>query len=69
MKFSIITPSFRNSCRLKLCIASVAGRPGVELEPLVQDSRSDNGTRGWLPHDRSHLAQSDVIEAAIGAGF
>ena len=69
MKFSIITPSFRNSCRLKLCIAFVVGRPGVEIKHVVQDSCSDNGTRGWPPHDRSHLAQSDVIEAAIGAGI
>ena len=51
MKFSIITPSFRNSAWLKLCIASVADQ-GVELEHLVQDSCSDDGTQDWLPHDR-----------------
>jgi glycosyltransferase involved in cell wall biosynthesis len=31
MKFSIVTPSFRNSKWLKLCIASVADQQGVEL--------------------------------------
>ena len=31
LKFSIITPSFRNSAWLKLCIASIADQ-GVELE-------------------------------------
>lgn len=51
MKFSIITPSFRNSQWLKLCIASVADQTGVEHEHLVQDSCSDDGTQDWLPHD------------------
>ena len=54
MQFSIITPSFRSSQWLKLCVASVADQQGVELEHIVQDSCSDDGTRGWLPHDR-HL--------------
>jgi hypothetical protein len=31
MKFSIVTPSFRNSRWLKLCIASVADQQGVTL--------------------------------------
>jgi len=52
MKFSIITPSFRNSAWLKLCIASVADQPGVEFEHIVQDSCSDDGTQDWLPQDR-----------------
>ena len=52
MKFSIITPSFRNSAWLKLCIASVADQQGVELEHIVQDSCSDDGTQDWLPQDK-----------------
>jgi glycosyltransferase involved in cell wall biosynthesis len=52
MKFSIITPSFRNSRWLKLCIASVADQQGVEFEHIVQDSCSDDGTQDWLPQDR-----------------
>ena len=51
MKFSIITPSFRSSAWLKLCIASVADQQGAEFEHLVQDSCSDDGTQDWLPHD------------------
>lgn len=50
MKFSIITPSFRNSEWLKLCIPSVADQ-GVEHEHIVQDAVSDDGTLDWLPHD------------------
>ena len=52
LTFSIVTPSFRNSDWLKLCIASVADQTGVELEHIVQDSCSDDGTGNWLPHDR-----------------
>jgi len=52
VKFSIVTPSFRNSQWLKLCIASVADQQGVTLEHIVQDPCSDDGTQDWLPHDR-----------------
>ena len=52
MQFSIVTPSFRNSQWLRLCIASVADQQGVEFEHIIQDACSDDGTRDWLPHDR-----------------
>lgn len=52
MKFSIVTPSFRSSPWLKLCIASVADQEGVDLEHIVQDSCSDDGTQVWLPLDQ-----------------
>jgi glycosyltransferase involved in cell wall biosynthesis len=52
MKFSIITPSFRSSAWLKLCIASVADQQGAKFEHIVQDSCSDDGTLDWLPRDR-----------------
>ena len=51
MRFSIITPSYRNSAWLKLCVASVADQ-GIELEHIVQDAGSDDGTLDWLPQDR-----------------
>jgi glycosyltransferase involved in cell wall biosynthesis len=50
MRFSIITPSFRSSHWLKLCIPSVADQD-VDLEHIVQDSCSDDGTQDWLPSD------------------
>lgn len=52
MNFSIITPSFRNSQWLRLCVASVADQEGVSLEHIVQDSCSDDGTQDWLPGDK-----------------
>jgi glycosyltransferase involved in cell wall biosynthesis len=51
MTFSIITPSYRNSEWLKLCVASVADQ-GVEHEHIVQDAGSDDGTLDWLLADR-----------------
>jgi glycosyltransferase involved in cell wall biosynthesis len=52
MKISIITPSFRSAGWLKLCIPSVADQTAVDVEHIVQDSLSDDGTQDWLPHDR-----------------
>ena len=52
MQFSIVTPSFRHSQWLKLCIASVADQQGVDFEHIIQDACSDDGTQDWLPHDR-----------------
>lgn len=51
MNFSIVTPSFRNSKWLRLCIASVADQEGATFEHIVQDSCSDDGTQDWLPRD------------------
>ncbi len=51
MKLSVVTPSFRNSSWLKLCIASVADQAGVEHEHIVQDACSDDGTQDWLAQD------------------
>ncbi|HZV36674.1 MAG TPA: glycosyltransferase family 2 protein [Verrucomicrobiae bacterium] len=50
MRFSVITPSFRNSDWLKLCVASVADQ-GVACEHIVQDAGSDDGTLDWLTRD------------------
>ena len=47
---SVITPSFRSSAWLKLCIASVADQK-VEVEHIVQDAGSDDGTLDWLLKD------------------
>jgi glycosyltransferase involved in cell wall biosynthesis len=72
MKFSIITPSFRNSNWLKLCIASVADQQGVELEHIVQDSCSDDGTQDWLPHDprvKAFIEKDSGMYDAINRGY
>jgi glycosyltransferase involved in cell wall biosynthesis len=58
MRFSVVTPSFRQSHWLKLCVASVADQ-GVEAEHIVQDACSDDGTLDWLLTDPRVKAYSE----------
>ena len=72
MKVSIITPSFRNSNWLKFCIASVADQKGVEVEHIVQDALSDDGTLDWLPGDprvKAVIEKDNGMYDAINRGF
>jgi glycosyltransferase involved in cell wall biosynthesis len=72
MKFSIITPSFRNSEWLKLCIASVADQQGTEFEHIVQDSCSDDGTQDWLPRDsrvKAFIEKDGGMYDAVNRGY
>lgn len=72
MNFSIVTPSFRNSNWLKLCIASVADQQGVTFEHIVQDSCSDDGTKEWLPHDgrvKAFIEKDKGMYDAVNRGF
>ena len=72
LKFSIITPSFRNSAWLKLCIASVADQRGVTLEHIVQDSNSDDGTGDWLPSDsrvKAFIEKDAGMYDAVNRGY
>jgi glycosyltransferase involved in cell wall biosynthesis len=50
MRVSVITPSFNPSPWLPLCIASVADQ-GVDVEHIVQDAGSTDGTLAWLRQD------------------
>jgi len=72
MKFSIVTPSFRNSKWLKLCIASVADQQGVEWEHIVQDSCSDDSTQDWLPRDprvKAFIEKDGGMYDAVNCGY
>src|SRR6516164_1012504 len=72
MKFSIITPSFRSSKWLKLCIASVADQAGAEWEHIVQYSCSDDGTQDWLPQDprvQAVIEKDGGMYDAVNRGF
>ncbi|MDB6123738.1 MAG: hypothetical protein JWQ71_2731 [Pedosphaera sp.] len=71
MHASIVTPSFRNSEWLKLCIASVADQ-GVKAEHIVQDAGSDDGTQDWLPHDtrvRAFIEKDKGMYDAVNRGL
>jgi glycosyltransferase involved in cell wall biosynthesis len=72
LKFSIVTPSFRSSKWLKLCIASVADQQGIEAEHIVQDSCSDDGTQDWLPHDtrvKAVIEKDKGMYDAVNRGY
>jgi glycosyltransferase involved in cell wall biosynthesis len=72
LKFSIITPSFRNSDWLKLCIASVADQQDVEFEHIVQDACSDDGTQDWLPRDprvKAFIEKDGGMYDAVNRGY
>ena len=72
MNFSIITPSYRNSAWLRLCIASVADQTGVTFEHIVQDSCSDDDTKNWLPNERrvkAFIEKDSGMYDAVNRGF
>src|SRR6185369_3175625 len=71
-QFSIVTPSFRNSRWLNLCIASVADQEGVRSEHIVQDSCSDDGTLDWLPGDqrvKAFVEKDGGMYDAVNRGY
>lgn len=70
-RFSIVTPSFRNSEWLKLCVASVADQ-GVAVEHIVQDAGSDDGTLDWLLKDarvRAFVERDEGMYDAVNRGL
>jgi glycosyltransferase involved in cell wall biosynthesis len=72
MRFSVVTPSFRNSDWLKLCVASVADQAGVEVEHIVQDAESDDGTQDWLARDprvRAYIEKDQGMYDAVNRGW
>mgnify|MGYP003589990596 CR=1 FL=1 len=72
MKFSIITPSYRQSDWLKLCIASVADQEGVEVEHIIQDSCSDDETASWLSSDervKAFIEKDSGMYDAVNRGL
>jgi len=71
VRFSVITPSFRASRWLKLCIASVADQ-GVVVEHIIQDAGSDDGTLDWLPSDprvKAFVEKDQGMYDAINRGL
>ena len=72
MNISIVTPSFRQSDWLKLCVASVADQAGVVVEHIVQDAQSDDGTQEWLARDRrvqAYFEKDQGMYDAVNRGW
>jgi len=63
MKFTVVTPSFGQLAFLRLNAASIAEQrgDGVEVEHIIQDGGSKDGTRDWLTTrpDIRGIAESD----------
>jgi glycosyltransferase involved in cell wall biosynthesis len=71
MRFSIVTPSFQNSRWLRQCIASVADQ-NVDVEHIIQDPGSTDGTLDWLPSDpriRLFVEKDKGMYDAINRGW
>lgn len=71
MRFSVITPSLNQSDYLKRCIASVADQR-LEVQHIVQDAGSTDGTLDWLttdPRVELHSERDDGMYDAINRGF
>jgi len=71
MRVSIVTPSFRTSVWLKLCVASVADQ-GVDAEHIIQDAGSDDETHDWLlkdPRVRAFVEHDAGMYDAINRGL
>jgi glycosyltransferase involved in cell wall biosynthesis len=58
MQISIITPSYNMLPYLKRCRASVADQQGVEVEHIVADGGSTDGTPDWLAAGAQRLEPS-----------
>jgi GT2 family glycosyltransferase len=72
MRFSVVTPSFRQSQLLKLCVASVADQ-GVEVEHIVQDARilsylncDEQYLPGALPAVGAYFERHPEVEMLFG---
>jgi glycosyltransferase involved in cell wall biosynthesis len=61
MKFSVITPTRNALGKLKRCVGSVRGQIGVEVEHIIQDACSTDGTPAWLAgqHDLKAVSEAD----------
>jgi len=71
MLVSVVTPSFRSGQWLRLCIASVADQ-GAEVEHIVQDAGSDDGTLEWLNADgrvRAFVEKDRGMYDAVNRGL
>ena len=62
MKFSVITPSFNMKSYLELCHLSIIDQ-GVDVEHIVIDNKSSDGTKNWLKNNKDIRFQ---IEKDLG---
>ena len=72
VKFSIVTPSFRQLAWLKRCIRSIEDQGGVEVEHIVQDAGSGPELEQWVgANSRAQLfvERDKGMYDAVNRGF
>lgn len=72
MKFSVITPSYRQPTWIRLCLASVADQREIEIEHIVQDNCSGGTVRDIInefPHARLYEEADTGMYDAINRGL
>src|SRR4051794_13000425 len=63
MRFSIVTPSFRQLAWLKRAVRSVADQQGVEVEHIIQDAGTGPELEEWV---RTHSSARLFVEKDNG---
>ena len=76
MKFTVVTPSFRQHDWLRRCVASVADQSGVDFEHIVQDGgcspEAHVALEAWgrqFPRLRLHVEKDAGMYDAVNRGF
>lgn len=59
MEISVVTPSLNMLTYLKCCAASIADQQGVNIEHIVVDGGSTDGTVDWLAGNPSIISASE----------
>ncbi len=59
MKFSVITPTKNSLEKLRRCTGAVRGQCEADVEHLIQDARSTDGTPQWLSRQKDLLWVSE----------
>jgi len=72
MRFSVVTPSFKQLRWLKLCLSSVADQQGVDVEHIIQDAHSGKELEDWVSansHAKLVVESDSGMYDAINRGF
>ena len=59
LTFSIVTPSYNALSGLQKCVGSVRNNAAVQLEHIIQDGNSDDGTKEWLQEQSDLISRSE----------
>ena len=67
-RFSIVVPTYRGSAHIAECLASVLGQDFSDLEVIVVDDKSPDGTAGVVRSIAEKDARVRLLERAENGG-